>query len=61
MGSQRKATFVSYEQQNTSFNFVFNLCGRVHRLLKPECFFNLDISLSGLQISYINKGFNETP
>ncbi|HAS6739916.1 TPA: hypothetical protein GRI67_16960 [Vibrio parahaemolyticus] len=48
MGSQRKATFVSYEQQNTSFNFVFNLCSRVHRLLKPECFFNLDISLSSL-------------
>ncbi|EGQ8497009.1 hypothetical protein GRS44_12510 [Vibrio alginolyticus] len=44
MGSQRKATFVSYEQQITSFNFVFNSSSHVDRLRNATCIFNLDIS-----------------
>ncbi|EKM30583.1 hypothetical protein VCHENC02_3696, partial [Vibrio harveyi] len=45
MGSQPKATFVSYEQQITSFDLVFTSLRCVYTLRNLNCFFNLDISL----------------
>ncbi|AUW38290.1 hypothetical protein AL538_28305 [Vibrio harveyi] len=61
MGSQPKATFVSYEQQITSFDLVFTSLHCVYTLRNLNCFFNLDISLTSLLIKLTQQRFKRYP